>query len=113
MRVVERARAWLGVGAAIVSVSVAAACAGAGRKWDTTHANDVRDGVQDKAQIETWFGKPYQVQSPLTGHPKGCTERWTYTHAWSNWGGAQTTTNTLVVDFDARGIVCDHAYVTN
>jgi outer membrane protein assembly factor BamE (lipoprotein component of BamABCDE complex) len=96
------------VSAALVALL---ACAGAGRKWDTTHANDVTKGVQDKAQIRAWFGEPYQ-STPLTRHPLGCSERWTYTYAWSNWGGAQTRSDTLVVDFDANGVVCDHAYVS-
>jgi len=85
------------------------ACAGAGRKWDTTHANEVQKGVQDKAQIQTWFGPPYTV-TPLTEHSMGCTERWIYTYAWANWGGAQTTADAMIVDFDAAGVVCDHAY---
>ena len=93
-----------------VLVVALAACAGSGRKWDTTHANDVQKGVQDKAQIQAWFGQPNQV-APTPGHPAGCTERWTYTYAWSTWGGAQTTVDTLVVDFDSNGVVCDHAYV--
>ena len=92
------------------SVVTALACAGAGQKWDTTHANDVTNGVHDKAQIQAWFGQPYQ-KTPITQHPLGCTERWTYTHAWSNWGGAQTNAEALVVDFDAKGIVCANAYV--
>lgn len=87
-----------------------AACAGAGRKFDTTHARDVKKGEQDKAQIEAWFGTPYKREN-LAGHPAGCTERWTYTHAWSNYGGMQTTVKTLVVDFDEQDIVCDHAYI--
>ncbi len=93
--------------AAIVSL---VGCAGAGREFDTSHANDVQKGVHDKAQIRAWFGGPYQSTS-LSGHPAGCTERWTYTHAWANWGGAQTTARTLVVDFDSEGVVCDHAFV--
>ncbi len=32
-----------------------AACAGAGRKWDTTHANQVQNGVHDKEEIQAWF----------------------------------------------------------
>jgi len=96
--------------ASIASAMLVLACAGAGRKWDTTHANDVQTGVHDKAQVRSWFGEPYQTTA-LTGHPAGCSERWTYTHAWSNWGGAETTADTLVVDFDGKGVVCDHAYV--
>ena len=91
-------------------VVIAVSCAGAGKKWDTTHVNDIQNGVHDKAQIKAWFGEPYQV-THLAQHPMNCTERWTYMHAWANWGGAQTTSNALVVDFDDNGIVCEHAYV--
>jgi outer membrane protein assembly factor BamE (lipoprotein component of BamABCDE complex) len=93
-----------------VSIFALVGCAGAGREFDSTHAKDVQKGVHDKAQIQAWFGAPYQSLT-LTGQPAGCTERWTYIHAWSNWGGAQTTTRTLVVDFDSNGVVCDQAFV--
>jgi outer membrane protein assembly factor BamE (lipoprotein component of BamABCDE complex) len=86
------------------------ACAGAGREFDTTHVTEVQKGAQDKAQIKAWFGEPFQATA-ISGHPAGCTERWTYTHAWSNWGGTQTTAKSLIVDFDANGVVCDHAFV--
>ena len=89
-----------------------AACAGSGRDFDSTHAADIQKGVHDKAQMKAWFGPPSQTTG-LTGHPAGCTERWTYVHAWSNYGGMKTTTRMLVIDFDERGVVCDHAFVQN
>ena len=70
---------------------------------------DVQKGVQSKEQIRGWFGQPGQVQ-PLSEHPAGCTERWIYVHAFSSYGGTRTTSKSLVVDFDADGGVCDHAY---
>jgi hypothetical protein len=99
-------------GLLLVSVAIVTvlACAGAGRKWDTTHANDIQNGVHDKTQIRAWFGQPYQM-TPVTDHPLACVERWTYTYAWSNWGGAKTSVDTLVVDFDGNDLVCDHAYL--
>ncbi|HEB89002.1 MAG TPA: outer membrane protein assembly factor BamE [Deltaproteobacteria bacterium] len=90
---------------------VAFGCASAGRDFDTTHAADIEKGVQDKAQIRSWFGEPYQVAMPLSGHPLGCMERWTYTYAYSDRGGARTKAKTLIIDFDANGKVCDHAFV--
>jgi outer membrane protein assembly factor BamE (lipoprotein component of BamABCDE complex) len=87
-----------------------AACATAGREFDRTHVNDVKTKVQDKDQIRTWFGEPFRVQ-PLIGSAIGCMERWTYVHAFSSFGGAKTTSASLVVDFDKNGKVCDHAYV--
>jgi len=94
----------------IVAVLALASCASVGNKFDTTHVNDIKKGVQDKGQIRAWFGEPYRVQ-PVTGSPAGCVERWTYTHAFSSYGGAKTKTETLVVDFNPSGKVCDEAYV--
>jgi outer membrane protein assembly factor BamE (lipoprotein component of BamABCDE complex) len=92
----------------VAVVVVALACAGAGKRFDTTHVPDIRKGQQDRDQIRGWFGDPYQ-KTPLQGHPAGCVERWTYTHAFSK-AGISTTSETLIVDFDAAGKVCDHAY---
>jgi hypothetical protein len=86
-----------------------AACATVGKKFDTTHVNDIVNGRQDKQQIQAWFGSPSQVVSPLSRHPAGCTERWQWTYAHAVAGG-RTTSESLVVDFNAAGKVCDHAY---
>ena len=94
----------------VLCVLTLCACASAGRQFDRAHISDVKKGVQTKDQIRQWFGQPYQVTAPLTGHPAGCVERWTYTYARSTHGGAKTTSASLVVDFDGKGTVCDHAY---
>ena len=96
--------------AAFGAVLALAACATAGTPFDTAHVGDVRKGVQDRTQIRAWFGEPHQVQA-VSGSPLGCIERWTYTHAYSSYGGAKTKTETLVVDFNPSGKVCDSAYV--
>ncbi len=85
------------------------ACGSAGRQWDTTHANEVQRGVHTQQDIRAWFGEPYSV-APVSGSPAGCTQRWTYTYAHSVAGGS-TVTDTLVVDFDPQGLVCDNAYL--
>jgi outer membrane protein assembly factor BamE (lipoprotein component of BamABCDE complex) len=95
---------------AVFALLVIAACASAGKQFDRTHVNDVQNKVQDKNQIRAWFGEPYRVQT-LTGSTIGCMERWTYVHAFSSFGGAKTTSASLIVDFDKSGKVCDHAYV--
>ena len=97
-------------GVVLVSALVAFGCASAGRDFDTTHVTEIEKGTQSKSQIQGWFGEPYRVDT-LTGHPAGCTERWTYTYAYSDRGGMRTQTKTLVVDFDSGGRVCDHAFV--
>jgi outer membrane protein assembly factor BamE (lipoprotein component of BamABCDE complex) len=94
----------------LLSALLLAACATAGRQFDRTHVNDVKKGVQTKEQIRAWFGEPYQVTAPLSGHPAGCVERWTYVHAYASYGGMKSTSASLVVDFDKKGKVCDHAY---
>jgi outer membrane protein assembly factor BamE (lipoprotein component of BamABCDE complex) len=98
---------WL---AAVVVVAALGACATAGQQFDRTHVNDIKKGVQTKEDIREWFGKPYQVTKPLSGHPAGCTERWSYVHAFASWGGAKTKSAALIVDFDKNGKVCDNAY---
>ena len=84
-------------------------CASSGRQFDATHVNEVQTGVQDKATVLAWFGEPSQT-SAVTGHPGGCIERWIWTYAHAVGFGQVTESHTLVVDFDSKGIVCDHAY---
>jgi hypothetical protein len=98
------------IAAVVAAAVVAFGCASAGRDFDTTHVTEIEKGGQNKARIQGWFGEPYRVET-LTGHPAGCVERWTYTYAYSDRGGMRTQTKTLVVDFDAAGSVCDHAFV--
>jgi hypothetical protein len=86
-------------------------CATVGKEFDTTHANEVQTAVHDKQQMRAWFGEPHQVTSPLPNHPAGCVERWQWTYAHSVAGGS-TESQSLVVDFDAAGKVCDHAFAT-
>lgn len=95
--------------AAVMVIGALCACATSGRKFDRTHVGDVKTGVQNKDQIRAWFGKPVSMQT-LASHPAGCTERWTYVHAYASWGGAKSTAAALIVDFDKAGMVCDHAY---
>lgn len=90
-------------------ICILAACATVGRKFDTAHVNDIAKGVQDKQLILQWFGPPSQTTSPLTGHPAGCVERWQWTYAHSVAGG-KTVSESLVVDFDPAGKVCDNAF---
>ena len=85
-------------------------CATAGQKIDRTHLDDIQDGVQTKEQIRAWFGEPYSQQKGLSGHPKGCVERWTYEYAKARGFGNVTYQEVLMVDFDQRGKVCDHGF---
>ena len=85
------------------------ACAKSGRDFDRTNVSNIQNGVQDKAQITAWFGKPYQV-TRTTNHPKGCGETWTYQSGRATHAGARASGAALVVMFDDNGKVCDHAY---
>jgi outer membrane protein assembly factor BamE (lipoprotein component of BamABCDE complex) len=86
-----------------------AACASSGKKFDTTHVNDIHTGEHDKSAVLAWFGEP-SSKTAVVGSPKAV-ERWIYTYARAVGFGHVTQAQTLVVDFDAQGKVCDHAYV--
>ncbi len=93
----------------LVAALSLAACATVGKKWDTTHANDVQRGAHDKAQMVAWFGEPTSKVSPLRNSPFGCVERWQWTYAHAVAGGSSMS-DVLVVDFDTAGKVCDNAF---
>jgi hypothetical protein len=98
-------------GLLLLSLAFAAACATVGREFDTTHANDVKKGAHDKAQVEQWFGPPHTRVAPLQNNPNGCVERWQWTHAHAVAGGSART-QVLVVDFGPDGKVCDNAFTS-
>lgn len=98
----HRARELVVVLLALVLVS---GCGSAGKKWDRTHARDVKKG-QPKTEIRAWFGDPYRTEA-ISNPP--AVLRWTYTYAHSV-VFAGTSAYTLVVDFDRDEKVCDHAY---
>jgi hypothetical protein len=93
----------------LLSLALALGCATVGKKFDTTHVNDIQKGAHDKQQVTAWFGEPNQITSPLQAHPAGCVERWQWTYAHSVAGGS-TVSEVLIVDFDAAGKVCDNAF---
>jgi hypothetical protein len=102
------------IGALLLTALLAStivSCASAGRKLDRTHLGEIQEGVQSKQQIREWFGEPYRELRGLHGHLKGCVDRWLFEYAEAQGrAGTVTYTETLVVDFDAKGIVCDHAF---
>ena len=100
------------VGALVIALSALMAltgCASSGKKFDTTHVNDIETDKTTRAQVDAWFGPPASQTSANT--PQGAVLRYTYTYAYSSWGGAKTTSKSLVVDFNAQNVVVDHAYV--
>ena len=87
-----------------------AGCASAGRDFDTTHANEIRTAEHDKAQISSWFGEPRAITT-FEKNAKGCVERWLWSYGAASVGSAARA-KALIVDFDADGRVCDHAFST-
>ena len=101
------------IGALLLTALLAStivSCASAGRKLDRTHLGEIEEGVQSKQQIREWFGEPYTIVPGLQGHLKGCVDRWIFEYAKARGFGTVTYQEKLVVDFDAEGIVCDHAF---
>jgi len=92
-----------------LALTLIAGCASSGRQFDASRTTEIQDGVQDKQTITSWFGEPLTV-AQLGGNSRGCVERWTYTYAHAVGFGSVTESHALVVDFDADGKVCDHAY---
>ena len=92
----------------LVVLSMLAGCATVGRDFDATHANDVKTGAHDKAQVSTWFGPP-TATAQLKDNPQGCVGRWQWTHATATAPSAAKS-KALIVDFDSAGKVCDHAF---
>lgn len=93
---------------AALGLSLLAGCATVGRDFDATHANDVKNGTHDKAQVTAWFGHP-TTTTELRSNPRGCVERWQWSHATASLGTAAKA-KVLIVDFDPQGKVCDHAF---
>ncbi len=76
-----------------------------GRKFDTTHVNDIKDGVTTKETIRQWFGEPYATGAAEPEMKQaGCVDGWTYLYAFLS------NSESLAVYFDADGKVCVHAY---
>jgi len=92
-----------------LSLALVAGCASSGRQFDASRTSEIQNGVQDKQAITSWFGEPLSV-TPLGENSRGGVERWTYAYAHAVGFGSVTESYALVVDFDADGKVCDHAY---
>lgn len=97
-------RSWLAL-----AVLFVAACASSGRSFDSTKVSQIQKGTTTRAEIESWFGPPQQRQT-LSAMPNGATLRYVYAWGHASWGGAKSTGKSLVVDFDAKDVVADHAY---
>jgi hypothetical protein len=93
----------------LLALMILCAACSAGRKFDTTHVHDIQKGAQSKQEIAAWFGPPSQTVSPLSSKSGSCVERWMWTYAHARLYG-RTRGESLVVDFDKRGKVCDNAY---
>ena len=93
----------------LVLAVVMVSCASVGRNFDSTKVPMVEIGKTTKADIEAWFGMPYQT-TLLSNMPSGGVLRYTYTSAKASYGGMKSSGKTLVVDFDKNNIVVDKGY---
>jgi len=92
----------------VLAVAMLTGCATVGRDFDTTHANEIKTAQHDKAQMAAWFGEP-RFTTRFDKNPKGCVERWQWSYGAAA-VGSSTKAKALIVDFDADGKVCDHAF---
>jgi hypothetical protein len=85
-------------------LAVASGCTPASfTHFDTTRAGEVALG-QSRDQVTSIVGEPHHILRVLD-HPKRCVERWRYTDMTG--GVLLPNQENLVVDFDAKGNVCD------
>jgi hypothetical protein len=87
---------------------VCSGCASTGKDFDDTKAANIKTGTTTRAEIEQWFGAPTS-RTPLSNTANGAVLRYQYTHGKASWGGASSSGKSLVVDFDAKDVVVDHA----
>jgi outer membrane protein assembly factor BamB len=89
--------------------------ASAGKPLDVSLVQQITDGVQDKAQILSWFGEPgSKVPQPAapSNRPSGCVavEQWFYASGRKA-GFGKVNLDTMWVAFDNKGMVCGHFFV--
>lgn len=93
----------------LVLAVVMVSCASVGRDFDSAKVPMVEIGKTTKADIEAWFGKPYQITA-LSNMPSGGVLRYIYTSAKASYGGMKSSGKSLVVDFDKKNVVVDKGY---
>ncbi|MBI2923318.1 MAG: hypothetical protein HYY18_19855 [Planctomycetes bacterium] len=86
-----------------------AACGSSGKNFDETRVGNIKNGHTSRVEIEQWFGMPGASQG-LTGTTNGAVKRYTWSYGRSTHGGASTKAKALVVDFNDKDVVVDHAY---
>ena len=79
------------------------ACASVRHAGDLDRVNDIRRGETTRVDTLAWFGPPVRRESFSSGDVRN---RHVY-HEWSNVLGISST-GTLVIDFDQRGVVLDY-----
>jgi outer membrane protein assembly factor BamE (lipoprotein component of BamABCDE complex) len=85
----------------LVAIAFITGCASVGTKFDTSKAGQIKIGTTTRAEVMTWFGKPYTTQKMASG---GEEIFWMYTEAAI---GGITDQRTLKVFVDKDGIVTD------
>lgn len=88
------------------TVTLLAACASAGKRFDEEKFDSIKEGVTIKTQVQEILGKPNSTLRG-TADDKGCgAEQWIYTRAFvvAFFGGSAKE---LVVKYDQAGKVCN------
>ena len=99
---------------AVIALSAAllnaTACQPAGfTHFDTARAGQL-SGSGDRETVRTALGPPHHMIK-VGHHDKQCVERWTYTNIHQGWTSFDK--QVFVVDFDARGVICDHGLMNS
>jgi outer membrane protein assembly factor BamE (lipoprotein component of BamABCDE complex) len=99
----------------IVSVmatcATVAGCVSIGAPFPDEPIGTLQVGVQDREQVLQLFGAPQSRNTQLQFHPKGCSERWSYTYSPSIGDASSYRMQVLAVDFNVFGRVCDVNYM--
>ncbi len=92
----------------VAASGLAVSCMTSGQRIDPEHVAQLEQGKAMKEDVSGWFGYPVRIVKPLRGHPKGCVERWMFVYSESL--GSSTKSQSLLVDFDKGGKICDYNY---
>lgn len=88
---------------------ICSGCASTGKDFDDSKVGNIKTGTTTRAEIEQWFGAPTS-RTALSNMANGGVLRYQYTYGSASWGGASRSGKSLVVDFDAKDVVVDHAF---
>lgn len=95
--------------ATLAALGVAGCTVTVGRDFDSGRVAQVRVGEARRAQIEQWFGPPYQ-RTVMAPTEKQGVRRYVYAYAKRALNSMEVLGKSLVVDFDTADAVVDFRY---